>query len=208
MPQEYTVAWVGDQTRPWTSKRGDGMVDFKIALQGREGTLKLTQKQSTTPPQKGDTLYGHIEVEEITPRNGGDPFTVEKFKKDQREGPQRVDANKTARMAGWKGEHRPVANGFDAREARIERMAAHKAAAHLAATYPPERQEAEFTKWLDFLSADLDSYEQARGMRGAIIPEQEVSEAEAQRLLETQEQVPAGVAMPDDSEIPFAPQVI
>ena len=204
MSADHTITWVGDKTKPWSSQKGGAMIDYTIAVDGREGTLKLTQKPETAVPVPGDTLYGHIESEDITPKNGGETFTVHRFRKDQREdGPQRVSATSTARKAGVDF------NEFDARGARIERMAAHKAAATLTAGKVPPHG-GDFDAWLAALSEDLDSYEQARGLKASAPPRNaaeggsapktetvaEISEAEAVAELAAQ-----GVS--DSDDIPF-----
>lgn len=200
MSQDYEIAWVGSKTREWSSQKGGAMIDYTIALEDREGTVKLTQKSTTAAPNVGDTLHGHIDKEEVTPREG-DPFTVHKFRKDQREdGPHRVHPDDFRKSKANNGSP-PPAQDFDARGARIERMAAHKAAATLAATAPPAAQEAEFQKWLTLLSEDLDSYEKARGLKASGV----VDEAEAAKVLEAEQPTPtpAGAGITDSDDIPF-----
>lgn len=174
MSQTYEIAWVGDRTREWQSQHGL-MVDYRIALEDRDGTLTLTQKPSTDPPRVGQELFGHIEEEEVTPRNG-DPFTAYKFKKDQQPNGSSPREQLIQRNAEIRDKQRAGGDPFADKDARIERMAAHKVAATLASTYPAAEQQDEFTKWLDFLSADLDSYEKARGLRGAAEPAKQPEE--------------------------------
>ena len=83
MSQEYTVAWVGDKTRPWQGQKGS-FIDYQIALEGRDGTLKLTQVPDTPAPQKGQSLYGSILTETKTNHQTGEDFELVKFKKEQR----------------------------------------------------------------------------------------------------------------------------
>src|SRR5690606_8062062 len=82
MSQYYTVTWVGNKTREWSSQYGQ-FIDYQIAVAeydptehgGSRRTVTLTQKAGTPAPQVGQKIFGGIVVETVTPRQG-DPFEV------------------------------------------------------------------------------------------------------------------------------------
>lgn len=83
MGQDYTIDWVGQSAREWSSQHGK-FLDFTVALAGEEGTVKLTQKPETSRPEVGQHLFGRIEEQTFTDGEGK-PFQVRKFKKEKRE---------------------------------------------------------------------------------------------------------------------------
>ena len=102
MPADHQVTAVHD-TDHWEGKYG-AMVTYIVELEGVEGRVSVNQKPETPPVAVGMGLFG-----EVTDTDRG-----KKFKKEQRDG-------------GSKG-----GGGFTPeKEKRIERMAAHKTAAHL-----------------------------------------------------------------------------
>jgi hypothetical protein len=158
--QDYKIAWVGDKTRDWES-HGSAKRDYKIALDGVEGTLTLSQLTTSDPPRPGDSLYGHIEEEEVTPRNG-DPFTAYKFRKDKRENGHPAIGGSVAQRRG----QQTTPGDFDSRSLRIERQHSQEMAlrAITLAGGPTKLSEvrSDIQDWTDYFMDDLDAYERAR----------------------------------------------
>lgn len=92
MGQDYTITWVGDQTKPWKGQKGS-YIDYFIAVDGHDGSMKLTQVPETAAPQVGQLLHGHIETETKTNRQTGEEFEAVKFQKEQRPDFQRPQAH-------------------------------------------------------------------------------------------------------------------
>ena len=224
MPSEWTVARVmDDNPAPYEGPKGP-LVTYWMAIEDghEEKFCYWTRQPESAPPRPGMDLYGHLTDEGLTKK--GKPKL--KFHPDQREDgksaliqrnaaaarDQRSASPAQARTADRGNASAPaspaVSGGdFDARGARIERMAAHKAAAHLVHDTPPPSRTVAFEGWLAYLSEDLDSYEAARrGQVSAPIPAPESPPPPEPSLEEAA--LSGGLALPDSDDIPFAPVVI
>jgi hypothetical protein len=85
MSQVFTVNWVGDRTKSWQHAPSNTTnIDYTVAFEGYESTVKLTRKSTSQPPKVGDQVYGGIIVQTPTDPKTGETFEVHKFKSEQR----------------------------------------------------------------------------------------------------------------------------
>lgn len=160
MSQDWRIEWVGDKTNQWQSRHGQ-MIDYYIGVGGWEGSMKLTQKPETPAPQVGQTLYGAVQVEVITPKDGGEPFEVAKFKKERRpDGPQKVSTPRaTNGVVPEKADSKP-ADWWYQKDRRISRAGIMQAVIGSMAfdEFPGSNQDyvEQVSALTDALLADLD----------------------------------------------------